>query len=131
MIKHIDISGINYDLQNDIKKYARRKIGRLDRFVPRRARPSLRAEVRLRQTNERHGNKYECEVIFHVPDEQLTVHDSTLNMFAAVDIVEEKMKSALKRYKEKHSASAKGGGLFGRFRRRRRNLQVEPSFEEI
>ena len=104
MIKHIDISGIGYELEEDIKRYARRKIGRLDRFVPRKARPSLRAEVRLRQTNESHGNKYECEVVFHVPDEQLTAHDSTMNMFAAIDIVEEKKtddeKSGLELWKD-------------------------------
>jgi len=130
MIKHIDISGIGYELEEDIKRYARRKIGRLDRFVPRKARPSLRAEVRLRQTNESHGNKYECEVVFHVPDDQLTAHDSTMNMFAAIDIVEEKMKNTLRRYKEKHSAVGKGNGLFRRLRRERRTT-IEPILDEI
>lgn len=129
MIKHIDISGINYDLEEDIKRYVRRKIGRLDRFVPRHARGSLHAEVRLRQPNEKHGNKYECEVIFHVPDEQLVAKDTTMNMFAAVDIVEEKMKNALRKYKDKHTASAKGGGLLGRFKRRR-GSKTEPIQEE-
>lgn len=130
MIKHIDISGIGYELEEDIKRYARRKIGRLDRFVPRKARPSLRAEVRLRQTNESHGNKYECEVVFHVPDEQLTAHDSTMNMFAAIDIVEEKMKNTLRRYKEKHAAIGKGNSLFRRLRRQRRTT-IEPILDEV
>ncbi len=75
--------------------------------------------MRLRLTNEKHGNKYEAEAVFHLPEEQLTVKDSTMNMFAAVDIIEEKMKNVLRKYKAKHTANAKGGGILGRFKRRR------------
>lgn len=137
MIRHIDISGVNYELEESIKRYVRRKVGRLDRFVPRRARESLHAEVRLRQPNKSHGNRYECEVILHVPEEQLMARDSTMNMFAAVDIVEEKMKNLLHKYKEKHSTkdkAAKGGGWMGRFKRRRDNQldsKIAPLEEEI
>lgn len=126
MIQRIDISGISYDLDDDIKKYVRRKIGKLDRFIPRQARSSAHVEVRLKQINESHGNKYECEVLVHVPDEQLTVKDSTMNMFAAIDIVEEKMKNLLRKYKEKHQGHARaGGGILGRFRRTNGELPAE------
>lgn len=131
MIERIDVSGINYDLEEDIKRYVRRKIGRLDRFVPRHARKSLRVEVRLRQTNEKHGNKYEAEAVFHLPEEQLTVKDSTMNMFAAVDIIEEKMKNSLRKYKEKHDASnPRGGGIMGRLKRGRQPEPPELAEEE-
>lgn len=133
MIQHIDISGVNYELEDNIKRYVRRKIGRLDRFLPRHARKSLHAEVRLRQPNEKHGNTYECEVIFHVPEEQLMVKDTTMNMFAAVDIAEEKMKNVLRKYKEKHNLkarAAKGGGLLGRFKRRGDNVNETGPLEE-
>ncbi len=119
MLQHIDITGINIELEDDIKRYVRRKIGKLDRLVPRQARPEARAEVRIKFLNEKHGNKYECEVLVHLPDEQITAKDSTMNQFAAVDIVEEKLKNVLRKYKEKHQGSAKaGGGILGRFRRR-------------
>lgn len=130
MINRIEISGINYKLEEDIKRYVRRKIGRLDRFVPRRTRGSLHVEVKLKEANEKHGNKYECEAVFHLPEEQLCVSDSTMNMFAAIDIVEEKMKNSLRKYKDKHATSRKGGGLLGRFKRSQ-TAQIEPRFEEV
>ncbi|HEX6462081.1 MAG TPA: ribosome-associated translation inhibitor RaiA [Candidatus Saccharimonadales bacterium] len=116
MIKRIDITGINIELKADIKKYVRRKIGRLDRFVPRHARESLHAEVILKEANEKHGNKYECEIKVHVPDELLVVKDSTMNIFAAVDIVEQKLKNVMRKYKEQRTDH--GRGILSRLRRR-------------
>lgn len=124
MIQHIDISGDNYELKDDIKKYVHRKIGRLDRFVPRHARESMRAEVILKEVGDKHGNKYQCEVIMVVPDERLTAKDSTLNMFAAVDIVEQKIKNMLRKYKEQRTNH--GRGILHRLRR-----QSSLSSEEV
>lgn len=104
MIERIEISGINLELGEDIKKYIRKKIGQIDKYVPRHARKSIHAEVKMRQTNNRLGNKYECEVILHVPDQQITAKEATLNMFAAVDIVEEKLKNQCHKYKSTHIA---------------------------
>lgn len=107
MIAHIDIAGINLELKDDIKKYIRSKIGRLDRYLPKDARETVHAEVKLRQTNNRLGNKYECEVILHLPEEQIQAKESTLNMFAAVDIVEAKLKNQAVKYKQAHIAHIK------------------------
>ncbi len=41
----------------------------------------------------------------HVPGARITAVESTINMFAAVDIVETKLKNQLKKHKEKHSVS--------------------------
>lgn len=112
MIQKIDTTGINLELNDDIKKYVGRKIGRLDKYLTRHARESVHAEVKLRQTNNRLGNKYECEVLLYVPGEVVQAKESTLNMFAAVDIVEEKLKNQLVKYKAAHSHP----GLFGRVR---------------
>ncbi|MBL8159821.1 ribosome-associated translation inhibitor RaiA [Candidatus Saccharibacteria bacterium] len=121
MIRQIDITGINLDLGDDFKRYATRKIGRLERLIPRQNRGDNRAEIRVKEVNESHGNKYRVEVILHLPDEQISVQDSTMNMFAALDIVEEKLKNCLHKYKDKHSNRPRiqGGGIFGRFKRQR------------
>lgn len=118
MIAKIDTSGINLELNEDIKKYVKRKIGRLDKYMPRHARKSARAEAKLRQTNNRLGNKYECEVLLHVPGEIIQAKESTLNMFAAVDIVEAKLRNQLIKYKSLHIAHLreKHPGLLGRVR---------------
>lgn len=100
MIESIVISGVKYTPDEQTKKYVRRKIGRLDRFLPRHARKSASAEVKLKQVNRDHGNKYEAEILLHVPNKDLAAKDSTLNMYAAVDIVEHKLASQLKKYKD-------------------------------
>jgi ribosomal subunit interface protein len=118
MIAKIDTSGINLDLNDDIKKYIARKIGRLDKYMPRHSRQSVHAEVKLRETNNRLGNKYECEVILHLPGGFVQAKEATLNMFAAVDIVETKLKNQLMKHKTAHVAHLRQRhpGVLGRLR---------------
>lgn len=100
MIQSIDITGVKYQLDTTVKKYVQRKVGRLDRYLPRHARKSVSADVKLKQIDKKHGNKYEAEVILHVPDKTLTAKDSTMNILAAVDIVEAKLVAQLRKYKQ-------------------------------
>lgn len=118
MITSIDISGVKYELSAGTKKYVMRKIGALDRYLPKHARKSVTAEVKLKQVNRDHGNKYEAEVILNVPDKRLTAKDSTVNMLAAVDIVEAKLATQLKKYKEAHLPHLGARrGVLSRFKR--------------
>lgn len=101
MITHIEITGVgSYTPDDATKKYIRKKVGSLDRLAPRHARKSMRADVKLAEVNRDKGNKYEVEIILSVPDKRLTAKDSTLNMLAAVDIVEAKMATQLRKYKQ-------------------------------
>lgn len=120
MISRIDKSGINLELDGDLKKYIDRKIGRLDRYMPRHARKTVHAEVKLRETGNKAGDKYTCEVVLHLPGGQVTAKESTLNMFAAVDIVEAKLKNQLKKYKDAHieHIRARRHGFLKRVRQR-------------
>lgn len=102
MIQSIAISGVKYTPDEQTKRYVIKKVGRLDRFLPRHARKSVTAEVKLKEVNRDHGNKYEAEILLHIPDKDLTAKDSTVNMLAAVDIVEHKLSSQLKKYKDQH-----------------------------
>lgn len=117
MIESIDISGVKYDLDATTKKYVTKKIGRLDRYLPRHARKSVRAEVRLKQVDKPNGNKYEAEVLLHVPDKMLTAKDSTVNMLAAIDIVEAKLVTQLHKYKETTIPHVGRRGMLSRFKR--------------
>ena len=119
MIKNISMSGLHgYELDEATKRYVRRKIGRLDRYLPRHARKSLHMEVKLKQVNRSHGNKYECDVVLRAPHHTITATESTVNMLAAVDIVEEKIKDQLKKYKAERISQRRGTRrLLGRFQR--------------
>lgn len=107
MITSIDITGIKFDVDERTRKYVMEKVGRLDRFVPPHARKTMAADVKLRQVNEDHGNKYEAEIILQVPEKVITAKDTTLNMMAAVDIVEAKLVAQLRKYKDSLVATRK------------------------
>ncbi len=106
MIENIAIAGIKADITKDLEKYINKKIGKLDRRVKRSLRGEVRADVKLNETMGKTGKKCTCEVILHVPGARLTAVETTMNMFAAVDIVEAKLKNQLKKHKEKHSQSS-------------------------
>jgi len=117
MIEAIDITGVKYELDDTTKKYVIKKISRLDRYLPRHARKSVHAEVKLKQIDKSHGNKYEAEVLLYVPDKILTAKDSTINVLAAIDIVEAKIVAQLHKYKETNIAHVGRRGMLSRFKR--------------
>jgi putative sigma-54 modulation protein len=100
MISSIDVTGIKYNVDEKTLKYVTEKVGNLDRYLPSHARKTMTADVKLKQVNQDHGNKYEAEVIVHVPDKVLTASDTTFNMMAAGDIVEAKLIAQLRKYKD-------------------------------
>lgn len=107
MIASIDITGIKYNVNDKTQKYVMEKVGKLDRYVPTHARKTMVADVKLRQVNRDHGNKYEAEVILQVPEKTITAKDTTMNMMAAIDIVEAKLIAQLRKYKDSVVASKK------------------------
>jgi putative sigma-54 modulation protein len=117
MIESIDITGLKYELDDTTKTYVMKKIGRLDRYLPKHARKSVTADVKLKDVNEAHGNKYEAEIILNVPGHVLTAADSTVNMLAAVDIVEAKLVTQLRKYKQATVPHIGRRGMLGRFKR--------------
>lgn len=117
MITSIKVNGISYEVDDVTRKYVLKKIGHLDRYLPRHARKSVSAEVKLEQVNHDHGNKYQAEVILNIPNNTLTAKDSTSHMLAAVDIVEAKIKSQLHDYKEANVAHIGKRRIMSRFKR--------------
>ncbi len=121
MVAHIDITGRNYTINEDLKKYINKKIGRLDRFIPKHARKSLKIEIRLTELKTKNDHN-QCEVTLHLPEQQLTAKEATVNMFAAVDIVETKLRNQLKKYKELHGGKKSDRrGILRRVLRGQRN----------
>jgi putative sigma-54 modulation protein len=104
MIQRLEISGVHAEVGEDLKKYVARKIGKLDRFIARHARESVHAVVKLKEGKAKDKNERTCEVILHLPGEIITVKETTINMFAAIDIVETKLRNQLKKYKELHAS---------------------------
>lgn len=104
MIKKLQIHGVHMHVDPKLFAYTTRKIGKLDRFISRHARESVHAEIMLKEEKVKNKKNNTCEVIMYLPGETITTKESTINMFAAVDIVEAKLKNLLKKYKESHGS---------------------------
>lgn len=100
MISSVTITGIRLDVDAKTKQYIEKKIGSLEKYLPRHARKTASASVKIEQIDESDGNKYKVEVVLNVPDQVITAEDSTVNILAAVDIVEQKLATQLKKYKQ-------------------------------
>lgn len=103
MIENIQINSVRAEVDDDLRKYVTKKIGHLDRYMPKKARQSARAEVHLKDTKYKGKNQHNCEVIIFLPHGVLTTAETTMNFYAAVDIVEAKLQNQIKKYKEKHN----------------------------
>jgi putative sigma-54 modulation protein len=130
MINNLEISTIHTQADEDLKKYARKKISKLDSYMPRHARKSTKAEITLKEAKLRSRKQYTFEVKLTLPGELITAKETTVNMYAAIDIVEEKLKAQLRRYKT--TKSAKNGrkdlkvrALLGKIVPKRRKFKVQ------
>lgn len=104
MIQKLEITGVHMDVNDDLKKYVLKKIGRLDRFVPKTGRESVHVDVKLKEGKAKDKNARTCEVIMHLPHETITIAETTINIFAAIDIVETKLLNQLRKYKGLHAS---------------------------
>ena len=109
----LQISGNNYELNDNIVDYVETKIGELEKYLPRSVRDGVRASVTLiTDQSGREDNQSICEVAILVKGSKLQAREATINMFAAVDIVEQKLKSQILKYKQKTSPRQNRAKIF-------------------
>jgi ribosome-associated translation inhibitor RaiA len=95
MLQRLEIQGIHAKVDDKLKAYVIKKLGGLDRYISRHGRESA-----------------------HLPHQTIIVKENALNMYAAVDIVEAKLKQAIQKYKDLHTNGKTHRHLFARFRRK-------------
>lgn len=121
---NLEIASIHLEADKDVTKYVNKKIGNLDTYVPKFARESVHGLVKLLEEKADDNNQFTCEVILYLPGEIITAKEATINIYAAIDIVEEKLKAQLRKYKSLntgreaglHDASVKS--FFGKITRK-------------
>jgi ribosomal subunit interface protein len=117
MIEKIEIEGIHMEVDDNMRRYVLRKIGHLDKYLPKRAKESAHAEVMLKTTDDK-INHTTCEVTLYLPKETINVKESTINIYAAIDIVEAKLKHQIQKYKELHESAKLSRHLIAKFRKK-------------
>ena len=112
MIEKIDISGSNFKVEESFQKYVHKRLGKLDRYLPRQNRKDVVAKVVVTQVNRDHGNKYEISVSLNVPGGKvLAAKDEASNIYAGIDIIEAKLTGQIRRFKTENTNYDKKGFL--------------------
>ncbi len=100
MIDKIDISGNNYKVSDSFRKYATKRIGKLDRYLPRGNKKDVVTKIVVTEVDRDHGNKYEISAAMEIPGGKvITARDECSNVFAGIDIIEAKLKGQVRRFK--------------------------------
>ena len=100
MIEKIDISGSNYKVEENFQKYAKKRISKLDKYLPRANKKDVVAKIVVTEVDRAHGNKYELSATLEIPGGKvITAKDECSNVYAGIDILEAKLNGQIRRYK--------------------------------
>ena len=100
MIDKIEITGNKYKVEESFKKYATKRIGKLDRYLPRGSKKDVVAKIVVTEINKAHGNKYELSAAMEIPGGKvLAAKDESSNVYAGIDIIEAKLMGQIRRFK--------------------------------
>ena len=108
MISRLSVNFIHTPTDENVRKYVTKKLGRLDRYIPRSAVDIAHAEVLLKESRSgksKDGRDCCAEITLHLPHDTINVSETSINMYTAIDIVELKLKQRIKKYKELHSGA--------------------------
>ncbi|MDR3297853.1 MAG: ribosome-associated translation inhibitor RaiA [Candidatus Nomurabacteria bacterium] len=110
MIENIEVTGVKYKVEETFRKYAMKRIGKLDKFLPKKHKKDVVAKIVVTQINRPHGNKYEISAAIDVPGGKvIAAKDEASNTFAGIDIIEAKLMGQIRRFKtEKTNYDKKG-----------------------
>lgn len=115
----VEVNGHNYEVTEEVQKYLEKKLKKLTRHMNKHHKQAAHFMVKLKEQDKDPTKKYECEIILRLPPkEEIVAKEATVNMFAAIDIVEAKLDKQLRKVKEKlnnHNQDRKG--VFARLRR--------------
>lgn len=118
MIENIEVSGSNYKVEPALVKYVEKRIGKLDKHIPRANRKDVVAKIVVTEVNREHGNKYEISASLDIPGGKvIAAKDEASNVFAGVDLLEAKLDGQIRRFKTEVS-NHKEKGIFARFRKK-------------
>ena len=100
MIDKIEISGNKYKVEESFRKYAIKRIGKLDRYLPRGSKKDILAKIVVTEVDRAHGNKYEISAAMEIPGGKvIAAKDESSNVYAGIDIIEAKLMAQIRRYK--------------------------------
>ena len=122
-----ELKGRNFEIDDKLRVYIEDKIGGLEKYLPRQVRETASCLIIIEDDpSGREDNRYVCEALLSVRGTKLISREGTVNSYAAVDIVEAKLRSQLTRYKDKYALEPRRGRMLSRWLGRRPKVEQTP-----
>jgi ribosomal subunit interface protein len=100
MIDKIDITGNGYKVEDSFRKYVEKRLGKLDRYLPRGSKKDVVCKVVVRETGKNKREQDAISAAMEIPGGKvIAAKDECSNLFAGVDLVEAKIMGQIRRYK--------------------------------
>lgn len=113
----ISISGVHTKITKDVEKYINKKIAKIEKYLPKKAKENIKTEVKIKKAKKKGEGEFMCEVIVHLPKGAVTVHEIAQTEKAAVDAAEARLKIQLKKYKDKYGGPRIHRRVLGKLKR--------------
>ena len=119
MIEKIEINGNGYRVEEPFKKYVEKRIGKLDKYLPRGSKKDVVCKVVVTEIGKGKTEKYEVSAAMEIPGGKvIAAKDECSNVFAGVDLVEAKLTGQIRRYKLEVQPHRQKRSLKNLFRKR-------------
>lgn len=100
MIEKIEMSGNGYKIDEPFKKYAQKRLGKLDKYLPRGFKKDVVMKVVVAEVGKNKSEKYEISATMEITGGKvIAAKDECSNVFAGVDLIEAKLMGQIRRYK--------------------------------
>lgn len=100
MLEKIELNSNGYKIEDALRKYAHKRLGKLDRYLPRGRKKGVSARVMISEVGKTKGEKYEIAAALDIPGGKvITAKDECNNIFAGMDLVEAKLLGQIRRFK--------------------------------
>ncbi len=100
MIEKIEITGKEYKVEEGLRKYAEKRLAKLDRYLPKGSKKDVVLKATVEEIGKSKGDKYEISATMEIPGGKvISAKDECSNVFAGVDLVEAKLTGQIRRYK--------------------------------
>lgn len=117
MLQKFEITAVHLEADDILRAYARKKLGTLDRYIPRAARASAHLEVWLREVKADGWRQPECDAVLHVPHETISLSEVAPTMNIAIDKVKARLRQRIKQYKDESANGGQQRHMFSRLKR--------------
>ena len=100
MIEKVEISGNGYKIDEPFKKYVQKRLGKLDKYLPRGSKKDVVMKVVVAEVGKNKSEKYEISATMEITGGKvIAAKDECSNVFAGVDLIEAKLTGQIRRYK--------------------------------